>query len=233
MDDPLHNYEYLPMSGHPEFTRAAAVLLFGEDSPVLAQNRVATVQTISGTGANHLGALFTHKYYRFNGDRKVYVSDPTWSKCFITVSSQTHSNRPLTSLLLACITVNHHAIFGGVGLGLETYPYYNTVTNRLDYGRLLAAFHKAPNGSVMVLHACAHNPTGVDPTRDQWSAIADVMVEKGHFAFFDCAYQGFASGDLDKDAWAVREFARRGIPMLVCQVGYNTFTFGLQPSPRS
>ena len=114
-----------------------------------------------------------------------------------------------------------------MGLELETYPYYNRVTNRLDFGRLLTAFHNAPNGSVMVLHACAHNPTGVDPTRDQWSAIADVMVEKGHFAFFDCAYQGFASGDLDEDAWAVREFARRGIPMLVCQVGHRMFCSNL------
>ena len=108
---------------------------------------------------------------------------------------------------------------------METYPYYNPITNRLDFGRLLAAFRNAPNGSVMVLHACAHNPTGVDPTRDQWNAIADVMVEKGHFAFFDCAYQGFASGDLDKDAWSVREFVRRGIPMLVCQVGHDVRRF--------
>lgn len=211
MNDPLHNYEYLPMSGHPEFTRAAAVLLFGEDSPVLKQNRVATVQTISGTGANHLGALFTQKYYRFNGERKAYASDPTWSKCSVFSSSPSPHRRP---------TVNHHAIFNGVGLGLETYPYYNSVTNRLDFGRLLAAFRNVPNGSIMVLHACAHNPTGVDPTRDQWSAIADIMVEKGHFAFFDCAYQGFATGDLDEDAWAIREFARRGIPMLVCQVNH-------------
>jgi len=193
------------------------VLLFGKDSPALIQNRVGTVQTISGTGANYYGALFTHQYYRFNGDRKMYVSDPTWSKCFVTFF---HS-----SAFSLWITVNHHAIFKGVGLGMETYPYYNPVTNRLDFGRLLAAFRNAPNGSVMVLHACAHNPTGVDPTRDQWSAIADVMVEKGHFAFFDCAYQGFASGDLDKDAWSVREFVRRGIPMLVCQVGHDVCRF--------
>jgi aspartate aminotransferase len=123
------------------------------------------------------------------------------------------------TLAPVCDAVNHDAIFKGVGLGMETYPYYNRVTNRLDFGRLLAAFHNAPNGSIMVLHACAHNPTGVDPTRDQWNAIADVMIEKGHFAFFDCAYQGFASGNLDEDAWSVREFARRGVPMLVCQVG--------------
>lgn len=221
------------MSGHPEFTRAAAALLFGENSTVLIQNRVATVQTISGTGANYLGALFTHKYYRFNGERKMYVSDPTWSKCFVTFffSFITHSHHRLALPPPARIAVNHHAIFKGVGLGVETYPYYNPVTNRLDFGRLLAAFHNIPNGSVVVLHACAHNPTGVDPTRDQWNAIADVMVEKGHFAFFGCAYQGFASGDLDEDAWAVREFARRGIPMLVCQVGPRTFAFSLPASP--
>jgi len=229
VEDPLHNYEYLPMSGHPEFTKAAAVLLFGEDSPALRQNRVASVQTISGTGANYLGALFTHKYYRFNGDRKAYVSDPTWGeRCLFPEKPQTHTHHHSP-----CLKVNHHPIFNGVGLELDTYPYYNHVTNRLDFTRLLTAFHNAPSGSVMVLHACAHNPTGVDPTRDQWSAIADVMLEKGHFAFFDCAYQGFASGDLDEDAWAVREFARRGVPMLVCQVGVierSLCSFSLQPS---
>lgn len=136
-------------------------------------------------------------------------------------------------LRLCCATANHIPIFNGVGLEVETYPYYNRVTNRLDYNRLLTAFHSAPNGSIMVLHACAHNPTGVDPTRDQWSAIADVMLEKGHFAFFDCAYQGFASGDLDEDAWAVREFARRGVPMLVCQVGHQSSACWLQSLPVS
>jgi aspartate aminotransferase len=83
VNDPLHNYEYLPISGHPGFTKAAATLLFGADSPALKQDRVATVQTISGTGANHLGGLFAYKFYRFSGDRKVYASDPTWSECFL------------------------------------------------------------------------------------------------------------------------------------------------------
>lgn len=222
------------MSGHPEFTRAAAVLLFGENSLVLKENRVASVQTVSGTGANHLGALFIYDHYHFNGDRKVYVSDPTWGKCFhsprFSNGFPTINVDQLTSSVPLCTTVNHHAIFGGVGLGLETYPYYNPVTNRLDFGRLLSTFQNAPHGSVMVLHACAHNPTGVDPTRDQWSAIADVMIQKGHFAFFDCAYQGFATGDFDEDAWAVREFTRRGIPMLVCQVGHP-FNLHRGPDP--
>jgi len=97
VNDPLHNYEYLPMSGHPEFTKAAAALLFGEDSPVLKQNRVATVQTISGTGANHLGAMFAHRYYHFNGDRKMYVSNPTWGKFLISQRFQTYPHHQLAS----------------------------------------------------------------------------------------------------------------------------------------
>ena len=83
---------------------------------------------------------------------------------------------------------------------------------------MLGDVQSMPEPSIVLLHACAHNPTGVDPTQEQWGQIADVMLEKGHFAFFDCAYQGFASGDLDNDAWAVREFVRRSVPMLVCQV---------------
>ena len=84
---------------------------------------------------------------------------------------------------------------------------------------------REPERSVFLLHACAHNPTGVDPTQEQWEKIADLFIEKKHFAFFDCAYQGFASGDLDNDAWAVRYFEKRGVPMLVCQVWRLAFCF--------
>lgn len=97
------------------------------------------------------------------------------------------------------------------------YPYYDPSTIGLDFSGFLNAIKDAPNNSAFLLHACAHNPTGVDPTQEQWSAIATAMLEKGHYAFFDCAYQGFASGDLDRDAWAVREFAKRGVAMLICQ----------------
>lgn len=114
--------------------------------------------------------------------------------------------------------VNHFAIFRGVGIEPVTYPYYDASTIGLAYGAILETLRTAAPRSVFVLHGCAHNPTGVDPTREQWGEIADTMLEKGHYAFFDCAYQGFASGDLDRDAWAVREFVRRGVPMLVCQV---------------
>jgi len=191
LEDPNLDHEYLPITGLPAFTSAAAKLILGADSPAIASGRVSSVQTISGTGANHLGALFLSRYYDFNVDKKVYLSDPTW--------------------------INHFAIFRNVGIEPLTYPYYDPKTIGLAFEQLLNTFKSLPSRSAILLHACAHNPTGVDPTREQWGQICDVFLEKGHYAFFDAAYQGFASGDLDNDAWAVREFARREVPLLVCQ----------------
>lgn len=190
-DDTL-DHEYLPITGLPEFTSAAAKLIIGADSVALKEGRVVTVQTISGTGANHLGALFLSKFYFHDDERKqVYLSDPTW--------------------------VNHFAIFENVGIEPLTYPYYDPKTISLDFTGLINSLKTAPPRSVFLLHGCAHNPTGVDPTPEQWEIIADVIIEKNHYAFLDCAYQGFASGDLDRDAQAVRYFVERGIPLLVCQ----------------
>lgn len=115
------------------------------------------------------------------------------------------------------MTANHQAIFKNVGITPLDYAYYDPKTVGLDFTGVLDALRNAPPRSVFLLHACAHNPTGVDPTNEQWSQIGDIMLEKGHFAFFDCAYQGFASGDLDRDAWAVREFVKKGVSMLICQ----------------
>ncbi|KAI1794527.1 aspartate aminotransferase [Ganoderma leucocontextum] len=190
VNDPAVDHEYLPITGLPEFTSAAARLIFGSNSPVITEERVTSVQTISGTGANHLGALFLSRFYGWN-EKRVYLSDPTW--------------------------VNHHQIFPLVGIPVSTYPYYDPQTIGLAFVPFIETLKNAAPRSVFLIHACAHNPTGVDPTREQWGQIADVMLEKGHFAFFDCAYQGFASGDLDNDAWAVREFVRRNVPLLVCQ----------------
>lgn len=105
-------------------------------------------------------------------------------------------------------------------MGIEPvdYPYYDPKTIGLDYTGFINALQSAAPRSVFLLHACAHNPTGVDPTPEQWKAVADVMIKRGHYAFFDCAYQGFASGDLEKDAWAVRYFVEKGVSLLVCQV---------------
>ena len=156
---------------------------------------MASVQTISGTGANHLGAVFLSKFYDFGkqgGKREIFISNPTWA--------------------------NHKAIFNSVGIKPVDYPWYDAKTVGLDFEGLTSALKSAPNGSVFLLHACAHNPTGVDPTKDQWHQLADIFEAKGHFAFFDCAYQGFASGNLDEDAYSVRHFIqRRSIPVLICQ----------------
>ncbi|KAH8117353.1 aspartate aminotransferase [Phellopilus nigrolimitatus] len=191
LNDPTLDHEYLPITGLPEFTSAAALLLFGAGSAVLAEGRVASVQTISGTGANHLAALFLSRFYEWNGPKQVFISNPTW--------------------------VNHKAILKNVGIEHIDYPYYDPKTIGLDYAGLLNSLSTAPEHSVFLLHACAHNPTGVDPTAEQWEKIADVVLAKKHYAFFDCAYQGFASGSLDKDASAIRYFVQRGVPLLVCQ----------------
>lgn len=101
---------------------------------------------------------------------------------------------------------------------VAAHRQYDAKTVGLDYEGFTGALKSAPNGSVFLLHACAHNPTGVDPTKEQWHTIADIFEQKGHLAFFDCAYQGFASGDLDGDAYSVRHFvARKTIPIAVCQ----------------
>ncbi|KAI8383981.1 aspartate aminotransferase [Blakeslea trispora] len=188
-NDETLDHEYQPIAGTTTFTNAAAKLILGEDSPAIKENRFAGVQTISGTGANHTGALFLSKFYEKS--KKCYISNPTWA--------------------------NHRAIFSLVGFDVQDYPYWDAQTRGLDYEGLLQCMRDAPNGSVFVLHACAHNPTGVDPTREQWIGIANVMREKDHFPFFDCAYQGFASGDLDNDAWAVRYFVEQGFELFVCQ----------------
>ncbi|KAJ7751951.1 aspartate amino-transferase [Mycena metata] len=192
LNDEALDHEYLPITGLPEFTSAAAKLILGPSSPALAEGRVASVQTISGTGANHLGALFLSKFYQWStGEKKVWLSNPTWA--------------------------NHHAIFKNVGIEPVEYPYYDPKTIGLDFTGFVNALKTAPERSVFLLHACAHNPTGVDPTPEQWATIAEVMLDKKHYAFLDCAYQGFASGDLDKDAWAVRFFVEKGVALLVCQ----------------
>lgn len=171
-----------------------------------------SVQTISGTGANHLAALFLSKFYEWNGQKTVFISNPTWGK------SASHSSDVLPSLTTTLFhAANHKAILTNVGIQHADYPYYYPPTRGLDFDGLLASLSGAPARSVFLLHACAHNPTGVDPTSAQWAQIADTMLQKGHLAFFDCAYQGFASGDLDADASAVRYFVKRGVPMLVCQ----------------
>jgi len=170
------------------FTTAAAKLLYGESSEALKAGRVATVQSLSGTGSLRLIAEFVH---RFLPKAKVYNSSPTWG--------------------------NHKAILKDAGIAEGEYRYWNGKTRGLDFEGMLADLEKAPNGSVILLHACAHNPTGVDPTKDQWRKIASVMKQKEHLPWFDSAYQGFATGDIEGDAWAIRYFVEQDFEMCTSQ----------------
>ncbi|KAG9550933.1 hypothetical protein KCU77_g20658, partial [Aureobasidium melanogenum] len=112
---------------------------------------------------------------------------------------------------------NHNAVFKDSGLKVEKYRYYNKDTIGLDFEGMVEDIKKMPKGSIVLLHACAHNPTGVDPTEEQWRALSDVIKENGHYPFFDMAYQGFASGDTDKDAFPIRHFIKEGHQISLCQ----------------
>ncbi|KAK2877790.1 hypothetical protein FQN49_001188 [Arthroderma sp. PD_2] len=190
-DDPTLNHEYLPIAGLKDFTTAAQKLILGEDSPAIRDKRVVTFQTISGTGAVHLGGLFIAKFFPSTPKPTIYLSNPTWP--------------------------NHPQIFNTVHLESAYYPYFNPATKGLNLEGMLKSIRAAPTGSVILLHPCAHNPTGVDPTQHQWKQIATVIRERNHFPFFDCAYQGFASGDLARDSWAVRYFIAEGFEMCISQ----------------
>lgn len=120
-------------------------------------------------------------------------------------------------MLIPLLAANHKAIFNNVGATAVDYPYYDPKNIGLAFDEFLNFLRNVPRQSVILIHACAHNPTGVDPTREQWKEIVAIFVERGLFAFLDTAYQGFASGSLDDDAWAVRYFTEQNVPLLVCQ----------------
>lgn len=190
-EDPSYNHEYLGIAGLTSLISGAAKVILGEDSPALQEQRVVSVQSLSGTGALHIAAKFLNK---FCSEKVVYLSQPTWA--------------------------NHTAIFETQGLKTATYPYWNAATKSLDLEGYLNAIKDAPKGSVFVLHACAHNPTGLDPSKEQWVDILDALVKGDHIVLFDSAYQGFASGNLDNDAYAVRlglEKLATVSPVLICQ----------------
>lgn len=181
------NKEYAGITGIPEFTKAAVELAYGKNSSAL--DRIAATQSISGTGALRIGAAFLARHYP--GDKKIYIPTPSWA--------------------------NHKAVFNDAGLTVEQYRYYDKKTIGLDFEGMVADIKAAPKGSIFMFHACAHNPTGVDPTVEQWKEISNAVKAQGHFAFFDMAYQGFASGDTDKDAFALRHFVEEGHDIALCQ----------------
>ncbi|KAG6740295.1 hypothetical protein NC652_039135 [Populus alba x Populus x berolinensis] len=182
------NKEYLPIEGLAAFNKVTAELLFGADNQVIEQQRVATVQGLSGTGSLRLAAALIERYFP---GAQVLISSPTWG--------------------------NHKNIFNDARVPWSEYRYYDPKTVGLDFEGMISDIKAAPEGSFVLLHGCAHNPTGIDPTPEQWEKIADVIQEKNHIPFFDVAYQGFASGSLDADASSVRLFAARGMELLVAQ----------------
>lgn len=187
-DDSL-NFEYLTQSGLPEFTTAATALLLGSDSEIIKEKRVISFQTLSGTGALSLSAAFLSKLV---GYKTVYYSKPTWG--------------------------NHLDIFKYAGFeDVRPYRYWDAVNRKIDFDGMTEDLRAAPKDSVIIFHACAHNPTGIDPNEEQWKVLADICEQRGLFPLFDCAYQGFASGNVDEDVKSFRYFVSRGFETLCCQ----------------
>ncbi len=176
---------YLPMEGLNAYRNTIAPLLFGADHAVLAQKRVATIQTLGGSGALKVGADFLKKYFPDSG---VWVSDPTWE--------------------------NHVAIFEGAGFSVATYPWFDSETNGVRVDALLEKLNTLPARSIVLLHPCCHNPTGADLTNAQWDAVIEVLKTRDLIPFLDIAYQGFGAG-MEEDAYAIRAAASAGLPVLV------------------
>uniref|UniRef100_A0A673VS05 Aspartate aminotransferase n=2 Tax=Salmo TaxID=8028 RepID=A0A673VS05_SALTR len=181
--------EYLAIGGLGDFTKACAKLALGADNEVIKSGKSITVQTISGTGSLRIGANFLSRFH--TEARDVYLPKPSWG--------------------------NHTPIFRDAGMQLKAYTYYDPKTCGFDFQGALNDISKIPEKSVIMLHACAHNPTGVDPRPEQWKEIADVVKKRNLLVFFDMAYQGFASGDIDRDAWAVRYFIEQGHNIVLSQ----------------
>jgi aromatic-amino-acid transaminase len=176
---------YLPMEGSAAMRSAVQELLFGAGHEALRSGRVATLQTVGSSGGLKVGADFIKRWLPAS---QVWVSDPTWD--------------------------NHRAMFEGAGVTVNTYPYYDAATGGLHFEALLETLGALPPRSVVLLHACCHNPTGVDLTREQWRALLPVLGSRELLPYLDLAYQGYGEG-IEEDAFAVRELASAGLPFFV------------------
>ncbi|WP_271009371.1 amino acid aminotransferase [Paucibacter sp. B51] len=176
---------YLPIDGIAAYDKAVQGLVFGADSAVLADKRVATVQAIGGTGGLKIGADFLK---RLNPGARVLISDPSWE--------------------------NHRALFSNAGFQVETYPYFDAANLGVNFEGMLAALNSAAAGTVVVLHACCHNPTGYDLTPAQWSQVVEVVKARGLVAFLDMAYQGFGEG-IAEDGAVIQQFLASGLNFFV------------------
>ena len=185
---------YQPIEGPGSYNTPVQNLLFGAGSDLLAAGRVITAQALGGTGALKIGADFLK---RLNSDAKVYISDPSWE--------------------------NHRALFESAGFTVENYPYYDASTRGVNFAGMKAALLSFAPGSVIVLHACCHNPTGADLSDAQWAEVVEVCRERGLVPFLDMAYQGFADG-IDADAVAVRLFSASGLQFFVSSSFSKSFS---------
>ncbi|RLN55121.1 hypothetical protein BBJ29_003475 [Phytophthora kernoviae] len=183
------NKEYAGIAGQKDFVDLSLKFAYGDDCQALKDGRITGVQTISGTGGVRLAGEFFAKF--IGKDAPVYLPNPTWG--------------------------NHIPILKNAGMDVRRYAYYEPSSRGLDLAGFKNDLENAPEGSVFLLHACAHNPTGVDPTAEQWAEISDLIKTKKHVPFFDCAYQGFASGDANRDAAAIRYFVKEGHNVVLSQ----------------
>lgn len=188
LESPKFDKEYLGIEGLVEFNKACASIIFGQELAQSFGGRLVSAQSISGTGAVRIGFEFIKT---FLPQSAVYLPEPTWP--------------------------NHKAMLQAAGVAVKEYRYYDRATNTLNFSGMCEDLKNAPEKSVILLHACAHNPTGLDPSLEQWNQLADLIKQRNLVPFFDCAYQGFASGNLDKDASAIRLFAQKGLEMFLCQ----------------
>ncbi|RON19351.1 MULTISPECIES: amino acid aminotransferase [Pseudomonas] len=185
---------YLPIDGIAAYDQAVQKLLFGNDSPLIAAGRVITTQAVGGTGALKIGADFLKQLLP---NAVVAISDPSWE--------------------------NHRALFETAGFPVQNYRYYDAATHDVNRAGLLEDLNALPSGSIVVLHACCHNPTGVDLSPADWKNVLEVVKAKGHVPFLDMAYQGFGDG-IDEDAAAVRLFAESDLTFFVSSSFSKSFS---------
>lgn len=185
---------YLPIEGLAAYDKAVQELVFGANSEVVTSKRAITAQAIGGTGALKLGADFLK---RFSPDAQVYISDPSWE--------------------------NHRALFESAGFVVNNYAYYDPATRGVNFAGMLADLKAMPSGSIVLLHACCHNPTGADLTDAEWVQVIDVVTTRGLIPFLDMAYQGFGDG-IEEDGKVVGQFAATGGPLFVSNSFSKSFS---------
>lgn len=185
---------YQPIEGPAAYNQAVQGLLFGKESQLLAEGRVVTAQALGGTGALKIGADYLK---RLSPEATVYISDPSWE--------------------------NHRALFESAGFPVESYPYYDAATRGVNFDGMKAKLDALPAGSIIVLHACCHNPTGADLTEDQWRQTIETIRARGLVPFIDMAYQGFADG-IAEDALALNLFSASGLQFFVASSFSKSFS---------